>query len=165
MNKKIQISLIFGLIILLGCSAKPSETRPAAVEQDINELPDMVVTLLDSSRVDVKKLSGGTILIFFQPECDHCQRAARAISQNLAALAEKEIYFITSQSLEMSGKFAKEYKLDGNSNVHFSWASMEQVLNNFGPIAAPSVYIYSADHKLIKSFNGDVKIEDLLKYI
>jgi hypothetical protein len=150
---------------LLGCSVKPSATEAPQDETQVNELPKMTITLLDNSRTDVKTLQGQTILIFFQPECDHCQRAAQAISQNLGAFRKSELYFITSQPLELAEKFSKDYLLSGHANVHFSWASLEDVLNNYGPISTPSIYVYSAEHNLIKSLTGELKIEELLKYI
>lgn len=161
-TKQILVILTFG--IFLGCTVKPSENKRTQ-EAEVNELPEMVITLLDNSRLDVKKLSSGAILIFFQPECDHCQHAAKAISENLTALAKTELYFITSQPLEMSEKFSEEYKLAGHSNIHFGLTTTEEILGNYGPIATPSAYIYSAGGRLIKSFNGEVKIEELLKYI
>lgn len=159
-TKQILVILTFG--IFLGCSVKPSENKTTT---KANELPEMGITLLDNSRLDVKKLSTSAILIFFRPECDHCQHAAKAISENLTALAKTELYFITSQPLEMSEKFSEEYKLAGHSNIHFALTTTEEILDNYGPIATPSAYIYSADGRLIKSFNGEVKIEELLKYI
>jgi peroxiredoxin len=166
MKGRIVLWALLVLSTLQACSIRSSETKPGETEPPaVNELPDMTITLLNGSTVDVKKLEGSPILIFFQPECDHCQHAAAAISNNLAAFHDRELYFITSQTLATADKFAKDYKLVGYSNVHFSWTPTENVLKNFGPISAPSVYIYSNDHKLIKSFRGDVRIEEVLKYI
>jgi thioredoxin-related protein len=157
------ITVLIILSGLLGCSVKPSTTE--TTQPQINELPSMTITLLDGSRTDVKTLQSQTILIFFQPECDHCQRAAQAIRKNLDAFRSSELYFVTSQPLDQAGKFANDYMLSGHSNVHFALAPLEDVLNNFGPISTPSIYIYSADQRLIKSLTGELKIEELLKYI
>jgi AhpC/TSA family len=153
-------------ITLINCSGRSAETNPAdAANVAVNELPRMTITLLDNSRLDLHQLQGSAILIFFQPECDHCQHAAGEIRENILAFRKHQLYFITSQSLEASGKFAETYQLSGNENVHFSWTPMEQVLDNYGPISAPSIYIYSADHQLVKSFSGDLNMPELLKYI
>jgi thioredoxin-related protein len=159
------ITVLVVLFGLLGCTVKPSATETTGAKTQLNELPNMTITLLDSSKRDVRTLQGQTILIFFQPGCDHCERAAQAISQNLVAFRKSELFFITSQPLDLAEKFSKDYALSGYSNVHFSWAPVEDVLNNYGPISTPSIYIYSADQRLIKSFTGELKIAELLKYI
>ena len=67
--------------------------------------------------------------------------------------------------MEQIERFAEEYKLMGRPNVYFGWTPTESVLDNYGPISAPSLYIYSSEHTLIKAFNGEVAIATVLKYI
>jgi thiol-disulfide isomerase/thioredoxin len=152
---------------LFSCTAPPSEsrskeTRPKSV---INDLPSMTINLLDGTKRNIKELKGKTILIFFQPDCDHCQREAEEIQNNLAAFKNSNLYFITSYSLQEIEKFANDHRLLGYANIYFAGTSIESILNNFGPIKAPSIYIYSSEQKLIKTFNGEVRIETVLEYI
>jgi hypothetical protein len=60
--------------------------------------------------------------------------------------------------------FGKSYDLMGQSNVNFASTSVENVLRSFGPIPAPSIYIYT-DQKLKKKFNGEIGIESILQAI
>lgn len=153
--------------LAFGCSAPSAEknsSRERASKTE-NDLPDMRIRCLDQSDVDIKTLSGKVILIFFFPECDHCQREASQISQNIAAFKNVTLYFITSDTPEKTEDFAKGYFLTGVENVVFGNTSAESVLKNFGPIATPSMYIYSAEQKLVKAFNGEVAISEVLKYI
>lgn len=130
-----------------------------------NDLPDIRIKLLNQSEVDLKNLTGKVVLIFFQPDCDHCQREALQIGQNIAAFKNATLYFISSDVAEKIERFSTEYNLNQERNVFFGHTSTESVLKNLGPIATPSIYIYSADQRLIKAFNGEVAISEVFKYL
>ena len=128
----------------------------------VNEQPSIPLVLLDNTQVNVKDLKGKNALVFFQPDCDHCQREAQEFERNLEAFTGTTLYFITSGPMEEIKAFADTYKLSGHSNVHFAFTEALNVLNSYGPISAPSVYIYSDDHKLVKGFNGETPIERII---
>ncbi len=168
MKKEIfQCGLLVFISLAFSCSAPSKENNSVRNQTSKveNDLPDMRIRCLDQSEVDIKTLSGKVVLIFFFPECDHCQREASQISQNIAAFNNVTLYFITSDTAEKAEGFAKDYFLNGLDNVVFGNTPAESVLKNFGPIATPSMYIYSADQKLVKAFNGEVSISEVLRFI
>ena len=125
----------------------------------------MSIRLLDQTEVNLKNLTGKVVLIFFQPDCDHCQREALQVAQNITAFKNATLYFISSDAAEKIERFSKEYNLYGKGNIFFGNTSTESVLRNFGPIATPSIYIYSDDQRLIKAFNGEVAISEVFRYL
>jgi len=125
----------------------------------------MVVTKTDGSQLDIRGLKGKTVLILFQTDCDHCQREAAAIQENISAFKDYSIYFITTTSPQEIETFASEYGLAGHPNVHLCQTTSKNILDNFGPIDAPSLYIFSADQKLVKAFNGETKIDAILRHL
>lgn len=159
------LRLIFA-ILLFGCSTPESKTNENK-HQDIqfkNDLPKMRITTLDKAQINTHELKGNTILILFQPDCDHCQREAKDIRQNLDAFKEYQIYFISADHMPAIEKFGKDYDLLGHNNIYFAATTVDHVINNFGPIPAPSVYIYS-NQRLLQKFNGEVAIEKILQAI
>lgn len=168
MNKDIlRCVLLMFIGSAMSCNSGSTESNSESHQVGIrkNDLPDMRIRLPDQSEVDIQKLKGKVLLIFFQPECDHCQREATEIAQNITAFKNASLYFITSDTAEKIERFATEYKLYGHVNIIFGHTSTESVLRNFGPIATPSIYIYSAEQRLIKAFNGEVAISEVFKYI
>jgi peroxiredoxin len=155
---------VFFLILAFSCSQEKNATQAAGATA-INEQPTMVITLTDGSGVNLRELKGKKVLIFFQPDCDHCQREAQGIQKNLAGFAKTTLYFITSAPMDEIQKFADDYKLSNTPNVHFAFTPARNVLDNYGPISAPSIYIYSEEQRLVKSFNGEVEVEKILKFI
>jgi peroxiredoxin len=155
---------VLSIGLMLGCSKSSSENNTTNQQTSIepsNDLPAMIVTTLDGSQVDIRTMKGKIILILFQPDCDHCQREAEEIRKHIDAFKDYTLYFISADQLPVLEAFGKKYELLNYSNIHFASTSVESVLNNFGPISAPSLYIYS-DQKLIQKFNGEVSIEKIL---
>ncbi len=162
---KIPGAVFIAFVILAGCSNTAQNDTKKQPGTSSNEQPDMPVTLIDNSNRNVRDLTGTNVLIFFQPDCDHCQREAADIEKNLEAFGNSSLYFITAAPLQEVVQFAQEYKLFGRNNVYFGFTSAKKILDNYGAISAPSVYIYSDRHKLIKSFNGEVAVEKILSYL
>ncbi len=125
----------------------------------------MSITLLDNSTVNLQNLTGKNILIFFQPDCDHCQREAEDFRKNLMAFENCTLYFITSAPRAEIEEFSNQYQLHGIENVRFAFTPAKNILDHYGPISAPSVYIYSESHKLVKSFSGEVAVDKVLNFI
>jgi len=160
MNMKYRIFLqCFLILSIVSACSRPSQKKDEAPAR--NDLPKMLITTLAESTVNTHDLEGEVIIIFFQPDCDHCQREAKEIRDHLDAFKKYNMYFVTSNPKFEVERFVKDYDLAGHSNVHFGVTTTEQILNSFGPIPAPSMYIYS-DGKLTQKFNGETPIEKIL---
>jgi peroxiredoxin len=160
--------IVFVLVLLFGCSvkekAKPDDIADVnTVAEQANDLPDMNIKLTDSQQISAKELKGAVALIFFQPDCDHCQREAEDIRNNAEGFKGYTIYFVSSAPISEIEQFRKLYKLD-QRNFIFGQADSQSVVANYGAIEVPSLYLYRSG-KLIQSFNGEVAIEVVLKYL
>lgn len=149
----------------ISCSSKKEESaksaKPEMSQSPVNEYPDLMLTLQNGDQLTTKTLQGKNIFVLFQPDCDHCQHEATEIEQRIDAFKDYTLYFISSSPMPQISKFAADYKLDNKKNVQFAWTSTEGVLNYYGSIQTPSVYIYSAG-RLVRSFNGQTGIENIL---
>src|SRR5688500_10955418 len=154
----------FLLMIICALFISCKEKEGNASQSVVNDLPKMQVTTLDNSQVAMNELEGNTILILFQPDCDHCQREALAIRKNLDAFKAYAIYFVSADQARAIQKFGSDYDLLGQKNIYFAVTTVDDVIKNFGSIPAPSVYIYS-NKRLLKKFNGEVATEKILESI
>jgi len=117
MKKPATIFVFVFTLLFFGCagpSSKTQESEQAAVPST-NDLPNMLITTLDQSKVNIHELSGKIILILFQPDCDHCQREAKEIRENLDAFEGYSLYFISADPVVAIEKFGREYDLLGHS--------------------------------------------------
>lgn len=161
--------IFFHLIVLIALEfincTKPSNENKKEVAEPVqkgNDLPSMNLTILSGSQVNTQSLTDKSILILFQPDCDHCQREAKEIREHIEAFKDYAVYFISADPMPAIEKFAKDCGLKNQANFFFGMTTVENVLNNFGPIPAPSVYIYS-DKVLVQKFNGEVSIDKILQ--
>jgi peroxiredoxin len=152
------IPLIAGA--LLNCAEKKKEVAIP----EVNDLPVLTVTKTDGSEIFIRGLAGKTILIFFNPDCDHCQNEAKAIVDNKRSFEEYQLYFISSDSVKNIEKFADDYQLT-EPNYHLARAEGMAVYNAVGPLSSvPAIFIYN-DRKKVKEFLGETKIEEIKKFL
>lgn len=162
---KYLLIVLVSAFVVAGCNGKEKGETKQETPLRASDLPNIQITLLDGNSINAKDFVGKTVLILFQPDCDHCQHEAGEIEDNLAAFRDHTLYFVSSSPVGEITKFANDYKLSGIPNVLFGLTTTESILNNFGPIQAPSIYIYSAEGKLVKHFNGQVEVGEIMKYL
>jgi thiol-disulfide isomerase/thioredoxin len=154
----------FAITIALASCTKSQNSSDAEQAQQ-NDLPSIRLTFSDGKKLSGRELPGNSVLVLFQPDCDHCQREAEQIAAFSKSFERYSVYFISSAPVADVVEFGKKYNLTGKSNFFFAETSVDDVLNSFGPIETPSLYIYSDDRKLIQSFNGEVAMEVVVKYL
>lgn len=171
--KKTSITFIVLLLIVgaalfyffLNSSEKRVEEINEAPKRLRNDLPNIPITTLEGTQTSTRSLNEGkTILVFFQPDCDHCQREAEEIVNHLEKFKEYKMYFISSGAIPAIQKFSKDYKLEGFSNIVFARTEGDNVLKTLGPIETPSLYIYK-NGQIVKAFNGETPVTNILSYL
>ena len=154
--------LVLSVLIFSSCQKK---TETAAAPSETNELPYLNYSSLDGKAFSTRELPGKSILILFNTDCDHCQREAQSIGEKINAFKDYEILFVAADSTHHIQTFAKTYGLENKSNVKFGRADYMDVYMNFGSIPTPSIYLYSRERKLIKNFQGETPVEEIVKYL
>jgi len=160
MNKTLIFIAVF---FLIACSRPKKENVSEAVAQ--SELPVLQITLLEGKAINIDSLSGKTVLFFFSPDCDHCQREAEDIREHLNAFKDYSLYFIAARGSGEIDAFAKKYQLSDISNVHFAHAEVPEVVKAMGAIGTPTLYIYSDDKRLVKKFENETDVEEIIKFL
>lgn len=167
--------IILGIMLCLFAAyfiLKPKEKKPVIDSGDTisnvtssNDLPHLPFTRLDGTKQTAREIKGKVVLVFFHPDCDHCQREITQIRENRQAFKEYQVYFFSDAQIPLIAKFTQDYKVANEPNFIFSQVALLDVLNTVGPIATPSVYIYTDKGKLIKAFNGETPIENIMAFM
>lgn len=152
------VGLYFGTLDEKKESGKNFVTVPPM--QPVNELPDLVVHMADQSTLNMRDLDGDVLLIFFSPDCDHCQEEAREIAANKAMFTDWRLYFITSYDAKMAEDFAVNYRLN-EPNYKFGHSSVTEVFNSVGALTqVPTIIVYK-NKKLITKLEGPTPMQTL----
>ena len=161
------IRLFFPFLIgvfVLNCSPKKKEAPAENVPT--KGLPNITVKMLSGEVVMTNSLKGKTILFFYSPDCDHCQREAKDIGENSPAFKEYAIYLICSpRPNELIAGFQKEFGLENQPNLHFGQAEVENVVGEMGSIGTPSLFIYSEEGKLVKRIDNETPASEIIKFL
>lgn len=105
-------------------------------------------TLLSNADLPKGKL---LLFVFFDPDCEHCQRLAKHMDQDAAAFRGAAVYFVSMESQDKTLRFAATYapRLAGQPNVLFLCDPGGGYMLGFHPIRFPSLYLYSPENKLL----------------
>lgn len=106
-----------------------------------------------------------TVVILFNPDCDHCRSQAKEIQSNGSALEGAHLLMITTSPLPEIRKFSEEFGMSDYSNIQFGKISSEALFNIFGPTTVPHIFVYSQERKLIKEFKGTTTLKAILQSI
>lgn len=105
-----------------------------------------------------------SVFIAFHPECEHCQYEAKSIKEKQYELQNTNIVLFTSAGDSLTKAFSKTYGIDTLKNVCVIADTTGGMERQFDVQVIPTVFIYNAQNQLVKRFNGETKIEAILKY-
>ena len=150
------LSAVLLILIIQACNTSTSE------KSTTNDLPAITLQMTDGTFLPLKKIQGKTLLVLFQPECDHCQQEAASMSKHSESFKNYQVYYISASSMIENQQFALEYGLSGLANFHFGSTSSDLILENFGSIPTPSIYVYSEEGDLKNEFIGQTPIDQII---
>lgn len=137
-----------------------------ATAEQIQTVPKFTCQTTTNRSFSNKLLLGkATILIYFDPACEHCQQEARAFHRNVSLLKQAQIVWLSSEPLKKLQRFAKEFGLESLPTVTVAHIPKEAVYHTFGFTTVPTLLIYSAEGKLVKQYKGETKLEALIPYL
>lgn len=93
-----------------------------------------------------------SFFVFFDATCEHCQQAIKRLNKEFGSLKNTSLYLITLNEPMVAEAFLKTYasNLMKNTNVTLLYDVRNEFIVKFGPRKYPSIFLYSADRKLIR---------------
>jgi peroxiredoxin len=171
-TKRIGIAILWILVIgnlLFRIYERVNEKAEADTNRQ--ELPELQLMDVDSGEkvttIDFTKSSNKpTVIIHFNPGCDYCQHEAEGLQKNQSSEKEElEWLWVSAAPVDAMRQFAKDYELQGMSNVHFLQYQEDAFLEAFGTNFLPSTFIYDSEGSLIRHFSGEVSAAKILECI
>lgn len=123
-------------------------------------VPSFPMLDINNNQLNSADLTGNLTLIFFNPDCDHCQREAQSINKAKELFKAKQMYFVSVDELDAILKFRTDYGLT-EDNFHFSKSDVELVVRAMGPISSvPSMYFFK-NGKMTGQMEGEKTAAEL----
>ncbi len=135
--------------ILLGFFA----TVHILAQNPANTIPSFSFKTLNSKDFTNKDITPGELIffIFFDTECDHCQRSIQYIDFNYKAFKKTVICLISLDSAKKINTFIYKYgnNLKDKNNVVILQDTRNEFITKFGPRKYPSLFLYSEKRQLL----------------
>ena len=112
--------IIAGFLIFSGCLNAQTNADTLPPYKRDNRLPAFTIQLSDSSFFTKENLPRGydyTAIIYFSPDCSHCQHTAKDVVKSMDSLKNVFFVFVAYKSLEDIKGFANYYGLDRFKNI------------------------------------------------
>lgn len=103
-----------------------------------------------------------TIIMFFSPECSHCQHQTEDMIAAIDSLKDIQIVMATYQPFEEMVEFNKKYGLEKYKNIKLGRDSKYFMPPFYRMRSLPHLALYDKD-KYITGFEGNQKISTILQ--
>ena len=107
-----------------------------------------------------------TVIIYFHPECEHCQYEASEIGNSSEQFEQANMILITADdSIVRIEDFAMKYHLKKVDNLTILLDRKQNFASHFGTTIVPSIFIYGTNRKLIKMWKGEIQMKIVISTI
>ncbi len=102
------------------------------------------------------------IMLYFRPDCIHCQAETKLLVDNINALKNVQIYFLAGAPFGEIKNYYKYYHLDQYKNIVMGKDYEHSFARIFQPSSIPYTAIYDSQKKLVKLYYGEIGIDNLV---
>jgi len=104
------------------------------------------------------------VVIYFDPECDHCQKLMNNFFKKINSFKKAEIVMITFKPVEEVAAFEKKYKTHNYSNINVGTEGTSYQMRNYYKLTnMPFTALYDKERKFNYSYGQDISVDELIK--
>ena len=104
-----------------------------------------------------------TIVVYFHPDCEHCQYEAEQLSRHPVLLKKAQVWLLSTEALPKLRAFAQRYHLDTLRGVTVAHVEPRVAFDSLGFRSVPHLLVYGPDGGLLKEFRGETRWEAVEK--
>lgn len=161
-----KLFVLIGLVFTTLFSFSQTEADTIPPYKRFPTVPPFKLLEIDSasyfSKTDLKK-NEPVLLILFNPDCEHCKHETEEIIKNIDQLKDVQIVMATMMTFDAMKSFYEKYDLHRFSNITVG-QDTKYTLPSFYQIRfMPYLAMYNKKGNLITTYEGAMKIEDLIK--
>jgi len=155
-----KILAILSLVIIAGCSnAQSPKATPAKTSIANKPIAPYHILTADSvwaTPADLKK-DHPVVIIYFSPDCSHCQRMMYELKPKMAVFKNIEVIMVTwsaNYDLRAIREFRRDYDLAKYHNFVIGTEGYTRLVQQYyNVMTTPFIAIYDKQHKMVKSFD------------
>lgn len=160
--KKIIATLLLGLMYMCTLNAqKQKDTLPPYLKNQT--IPDFKIAQTNDTLFEKKNLPEKTplILIYFDPECSHCQMFTKDLTDSFSLVNKACIVMACNKNVELIRKFQQDFKLKDFENIVIGKEVKYFLPSYYQMKIIPFVAVYNKYGKLVDVFRHGISIKRL----
>ncbi len=115
-------------------------------------------TAFTNENLDKKK---PVLLMIFSPECGHCQNTTTELLKNIDHFNNVQIVMTTWLPYSEMLTFYNTNKIADYPQITMGWDKKDFFLPYYHVQSYPGLFAYDKDGKFVKSFSGDIQMEQV----
>jgi thiol-disulfide isomerase/thioredoxin len=160
--KNIFLLSLFCFFVLLSNAQQGTD---AATLNNIQHLPAFTIYKVPDSSAftnDQLKKNKPVVLMFFSPDCEHCQKETKELLAYKQELKDLQIIMASPAALSEIKSFYQDYNIASMGNVIMGKDQQYALGRKYQLRTYPSVFVYDASGTLAKAFIGNVSVPSIL---
>jgi len=157
---------IFGTVLLfISASSFAQSDSLEAASLRFPTIPPFTLIKVDSTemtRNDIHK-NRQTMIMYFSPECSHCQHQTEDMLAEMDKLKNTEIVMVTYEKFEDMTAFYEKYQIAKYPNIKMGRDTKFFFVPFYRMQNLPYMALYDKKGNLITTFEGNHKIDKLAK--
>lgn len=133
------------------------------------KIPVFVFYRLDNTAFTINDLAKGKkiLFIFFDADCEHCQRSVTRFNLHCTELRNAAVYFVTLDVKEKIDRFMDRYgsNIRKEKNVLILQDRQFQFISRFQPKKYPSMFLYSAQQQLLFYSDDEAAVDKIIAMV
>jgi thioredoxin-related protein len=114
------------------------------------------------AKADLKK-DEPVLLMLFSPNCEHCQHETEEILKRINDLSKVQVVMATTMPFNTMRDFYSKYELVKFKNIKVGHDYQYRLPSFYMVHNLPYLAMYDKEGKLMTTFEGTMKIDDLIK--
>ncbi len=106
-----------------------------------------------------------TVLFFFAPDCEHCHMTTKELLGAMDSMKNADFYWFTYMPLTALRSFSEQYRLEGYQNIKVGRDYTFFFMKFYGASTVPYLVIYDKNKKLVKLYDGAIKVPEVVKIL
>lgn len=135
---------------------------------NIASLPSIDLLLPDSlTHINTNEIKGGKFiaLLYFSPDCEHCQHETKTILHHIDSLRDVRFYFISNDSLNKIKIFRSVFHLEKYSNITLGWDTQFLFPRHFKGAYPPYLVLYDRRLQQLGTFEGGLEASKMIALV
>jgi len=137
-------------------TSQPYFKSPSIAAFNIRKVPDS-----SSFTNNLLQKNKPTVLIFFNPDCDHCQHATQNLTSKIDQLKDVQILMVSVMDFNLVNKFYEDYKIADCPNITMARDGKYELPRFYNIHSIPDVYVYDKKGKFLNHYKSTIPVEEI----